>query len=94
MNGSKTLSSIIYDIDELLDSILLSGMTSGVVIDCEDIKRLINDCEDIGLDFAAKKLDDILKEIDKKRNSLEYNSYKLVENYYVLSGYLNIVKSK
>lgn len=94
MNSAKTLSGVIEDVDELLDSILLSGMTSGVAIDCEDIEKLIDACEDIGLDFATEKLKIISKEINRKRNSLEYNSSKLIENYYVLNGYLNIVKSK
>ena len=94
MNRSKTLSSVIEDIDQLLDSILLSGMTSGVVIDYEDIQKLIDDSENIGLDFAAEKLKIISKEIKRKSNSLEYNSSQLIENYYVLNGYLAIVKNK
>ncbi|WFD09718.1 hypothetical protein [Tepidibacter hydrothermalis] len=92
INSCDSIKYLIEDIEELLEGIFLSGAGSLNENIVNDVKALANRSAEVGLSFAAEKLNNIYDELNKKYHSIQFDYSKLVKEYYLLNGYIDIIK--
>ncbi|MGH4124409.1 MAG: hypothetical protein ACREV6_15910 [Clostridium sp.] len=94
MGKCDNLYLLIEDIEGLMESILISGfnvVNTGVL---DNIKQVYENCERVGLSFAAEKLKDIHKAQEKKRHDINYNCEEIMVKYFLLNNYVEAIKDK
>ncbi|MCY6371676.1 hypothetical protein [Clostridium ganghwense] len=90
--NTANVNLLIEDLENILDEMFLRGLGCAYNNIIEDINIVSKKCKDIGLFFATEKLDNIKKELSKKQHSMNFNYSKVVEEYYALSVYVNVIK--
>lgn len=92
IKSSENIRSLIEDLDEMIERIFLSGL--GVVKEniVNDIKVLSEKSTEVGFSFAGEKLMNIYDELNKKYHSMKFDHSKIVKEYYLLNGYVDIIK--
>ncbi|MBV7273894.1 hypothetical protein JMF89_06905 [Clostridiaceae bacterium UIB06] len=94
MEKYDNLYFLIENIEAILESILISGFN---VVNTGSIKaaeEVAENCENIGLVFAADMLKEIAKAQETKRHDINYTNRDIIEKYFLLNNYVQIVKSK
>ena len=90
----KAISLLIKDIESILDSLFLSGLSSVQGNTATNCSNIAQECKKYGLELAGEKLMFIANVIESRRHTLENNYDDVVGEFCVLSCYLNVVKSK
>ncbi|GCD10030.1 hypothetical protein [Clostridium tagluense] len=94
MGKCDNLYLLIEDIEGLMESILISGfnvVNTGVL---DNIKQVYENCERVGLSFAAEALKHIYKAQEKKRHDMNYNCEEIMVKYFLLNKYIEAIKDK
>ncbi len=90
----KAISLLIKDIENILDSLFLSGLNSVSVDTSKNCINIAQECKKYGLEFAGEKLMFIANAIESRRHAVEYDFDDVVGEFCVLCCYLNVVRSK
>ncbi|WML33302.1 hypothetical protein [Clostridium sp. OS1-26] len=94
MGKYDNLYLLIQDVEGLMDSMLISGfnvVNTGLL---DTMTEIYENCERVGLSFAAETLKEIIQAQEKKRHDMNYNYKEIISNYFLLSNYIEIIKSK
>lgn len=92
--STDNIRFLISDLEEILNDIFLSGLGSIKDNIIEEVQILSEKCRDIGLSLAGEKLNNIASELSKKQPSIGFDYSKVVEEYYALSVYTDIIKTR
>lgn len=94
MKDYQSIRGILDNIENLLDSLLISGV--GIIREDElkEFERLEADCSRIGLGEASKLLLKIRESLVNKRHKLHYDSTEISKYCCVLGSYIGAVRSK
>jgi hypothetical protein len=94
MRDYHRINEILDDIENLLDGMLLSGISVIREGELRELERLEGKCSSIGLKQASKLLSVIKTALDKKRHSLNFDSVETMEGCCALGSYIWAVRSK
>lgn len=94
MKDYHRINGILEDIENLLDGLLLSGISVIREGELKELERLEGSCSSIGLKHASKLLSIIKTALEKKRHSLSFDCKGTVESCCVLGSYIWAVRSK
>ncbi|OZI12889.1 hypothetical protein CEW92_04370 [Bacillaceae bacterium SAS-127] len=89
-----TIESVVMELEEFLDDVCLSGCHSMPSYRVADMKSLASSCQELGLQLAEQTLHDMIDEMAKKNNMLQFDYEAFIHHYFTLSGYVEIVKSR
>lgn len=94
MEKYDNLYFLIENIEAILESLIISGfnvVNTGTIKAAEEVSE---SCENIGLVFASDMLKEIVKAQERKRHDINYNNRESIEKYFLLSNYVQIIRSK
>lgn len=94
MRKYDNLYLLIQDVEGLMDSMLISGfnvVNTGLL---DTMTEIYENCERVGLSFAAETLKEIIQAQEKKRHDMNYDYKEIISNYFLLNNYIEIIKSK
>ncbi|MBI6874791.1 hypothetical protein [Clostridium aciditolerans] len=94
MGKYDNLYLLIQDVEGLMDSMLISGfnvVNTGLL---DTMTEIYENCERVGLSFAAETIKEIIQAQEKKRHDINYNYKEIMSNYFLLNNYIQIIKSK
>lgn len=94
MGKYDNLYLLIQDVEGLMDSMLISGfnvVNTGLL---DTMTEIYENCERVGLSFAAETLKEIIQAQEKKRHDMNYDYKEIISNYFLLNNYIEIIKSK
>lgn len=94
MEKCDNLYFLVENIESILESLLISGfnvVNASVVKAAEEVSE---SCENVGLVFAADMLKEIAKAQERKRHDINYTNREIIEKYFLLSNYVQIIRSK
>lgn len=94
MGKYDNLYLLIQDVEGLMDSMLISGfnvVNTGLL---DTMTEIYENCERVGLSFAAETLKEIIQAQEKKRHDMNYDYKEIISNYFLLNNYIEVIKSK
>lgn len=94
MGKYDNLYLLIEDINELMNGMFISGFNVVNVGVLDNIKQIYENCERVGLSFAAETLKDIYEAQEKKRHDMNYNCEEIMGKYFLLNNYIEAIKDK
>lgn len=94
MKNYERVSGILDDIENLLDGLLLSGISVIREGEIKELERVEDNCSRIGLKQAARLLSRLRACLEQKRHSLHFDSMEIVECSCALGSYVRAVRSK
>lgn len=94
MENENSLISLLSETENLMNDIILSGFHS---IQNSSLERL-NSLKDIynqyGMVKGNKIIDNLINELNKRRNSFEYNINKISDDFCLLEFYVKNAKDR
>lgn len=94
MGKYDSLYLLIQDVEGLMDSMLISGFNIVNTGMLDNMTEIYENCERVGLSFAAETLKEIIQAQEKKRHDINYNHKEIMSNYFLLNNYIQIIKRK
>lgn len=94
MEKYQNIKQLIEDVEDILDSIFVSGLYSARKDVIDRAGNIAAECRKYGLTFASAILVKVADGLETRRHSLEYDYGALVKDYCVLGTYINIFKNK
>lgn len=94
MGKYDNLYLLIEDIENLMDSMLISGfnvVNTGLL---DTMTEIYENCERVGLSFAAETLKEIIQAQEQKRHDMNYNCEETMGKYFLLSNYIEVIKNR
>lgn len=84
----------IKNVEDILESLFISGFSSYNEFTLKSIDLSINNCEKIGLNYASKELKNIFNLLDKKNHSFNFNFSECIDRFCKLKEYCSICKKR
>lgn len=94
MGKYDNLYLLIEDIENLMESMLISGVNVVNTSVLDNMVEVYEQCERVGLSFAGETLKEIAQAQEKKRHDMNYNCEEVMGKYFLLSNYIEVVKDK
>ena len=88
MDSQNTLEIIVDEIENILNDIFLSGFHSVPDSLIKRIEQQFKVCKDIGMSKAAQLLAGLRDELNKRKNSFEYNSETVADFFTKIEFYI------
>lgn len=92
--SQMTIESVVMELEEFLDDVCLSGCHSMSSYRMANMKSLASSCQELGLELAEQILHNIIDEMAKKKNQLQFDYEAFIHHYFTLSGYVEIIKNR
>lgn len=89
--STDNIRFLINELEDILNDIFLSGLGSIKDNTIEELKKMSEKCNDIGLSFAGENLEYLSNELSKKQHSIGFDYAELVEAYYGLKLYGDVL---
>lgn len=94
MAEENQLLSLLEETDYLLEDILLSGFHSIQTSSLEKLQKLKNNFDSYGMEKGKELLNKLFVELNKRRNSFEYEMDTITETFCSIEFYVRTAKNR
>lgn len=92
MKNSNVVETIINDTENIMNDIFLSGFHTVQPATFEKLEQIENLCRKTGMDRAGELISDLKNELNKRRNSFEYDVKIAADIFCKLEFYIQNAK--
>ena len=92
MKNSNVVETIINDTENIMNDIFLSGFHTVQPATFEKLEQIENLCRKTGMDRAGELISDLKNELNKRRNSFEYDVKIATDIFCKLEFYIQNAK--
>ena len=92
MKNSNVVETIINDTENIMNDIFLSGFHTVQPATFEKLEQIENLCRKTGMDRAGELISDLKNELNKRRNSSEYDVKIATDIFCKLEFYIQNAK--